>query len=163
MTRMKRITRHCVHQTHQQSEWRQSEASMMSDMDSSVQPSMRHEAAMDEDYVSIDELQNHGIGAADIQKLKMAGICTIKGVHMTSRRCLLKVKGLSELKVDRSRRVPRSTMDCGFVSALELSVKRQSVFRILTGSEDLESCWEGECRACPSPRSSGSSARGRPR
>lgn len=69
-------------------------------------------------FQSVDELQNHGVGAADIQKLKLAGICTIKvrfipssndrlcmciikGVNMTSKRCLAKVKGLSEAKVDK--------------------------------------------------------------
>lgn len=32
-------------------------------------------------FESIDEIQNHGVGAADIQKLKQAGICTIKGIE----------------------------------------------------------------------------------
>ncbi len=31
-----------------------------------------------DDFMSVDELQNCGIGAIDIQKLKLAGICTIK-------------------------------------------------------------------------------------
>lgn len=31
-----------------------------------------------EDFLSVDELQSCGIGAVDIQKLKLAGICTIK-------------------------------------------------------------------------------------
>lgn len=29
-------------------------------------------------FMSVDELQSHGIGVADIQKLKLAGLCTIK-------------------------------------------------------------------------------------
>lgn len=29
-------------------------------------------------FQDIDELQNQGIGAADIQKLKVAGICTVR-------------------------------------------------------------------------------------
>lgn len=32
----------------------------------------------EEIFASVDELQNHGVGAADIQKLRAAGICTIK-------------------------------------------------------------------------------------
>lgn len=32
----------------------------------------------EEQFASVDDLQAHGIGAADIQKLKVAGICTIK-------------------------------------------------------------------------------------
>ena len=31
-----------------------------------------------EDFLSVDELQACGIGAVDIQKLKLAGICTVK-------------------------------------------------------------------------------------
>lgn len=65
---------------------------------------VEHERGMegiDEEFTLVDELQNHGVGAADIQKLKIAGICTIKGVNMTSKRNLAKVKGLSEAKVDK--------------------------------------------------------------
>lgn len=38
---------------------------------------------------------------ADIKKLKSVGICTIKGIQMTTRRALCNVKGLSEAKVDK--------------------------------------------------------------
>lgn len=38
---------------------------------------------------------------ADIKKLKAVGICTIKGIQMTTRRALCNVKGLSEAKVDK--------------------------------------------------------------
>lgn len=31
-----------------------------------------------EEFLNVDELQSCGIGAVDIQKLKLAGICTIK-------------------------------------------------------------------------------------
>ena len=46
-------------------------------------------------------LQNHGIGMADITKLKSAGIHTVSGVVMTTRRNLAKIKGFSEAKVNR--------------------------------------------------------------
>lgn len=92
----------------------------------------------EEEFISVDELQEHGIGVADIQKLRQAGICTVKGIHMAGRRTLLKVKGLSEAKVDKIKEAAQKIIDCGFVSALELSVKRQQVFRVSTGSEDLD-------------------------
>ena len=38
---------------------------------------------------------------ADIKKLKSVGICTIKGIQMTTRRGLCNVKGLSEAKVEK--------------------------------------------------------------
>ena len=92
----------------------------------------------DEAFVGVEELQSHGIGAADIQKLRAAGICSIKGVNMTSKRSLAKVKGLSEAKVDKIKEVAGKIQDCGFISALEYSVKRQSVFRIGTGCEEFD-------------------------
>lgn len=51
--------------------------------------------------VSIDELQGQGINASDIQKLRAAGICSITSVLSTTRRNLLKIRGLSEIKVEK--------------------------------------------------------------
>lgn len=51
----------------------ESERSDFEDVESQVQAATEEEA-----FVSVDELQNHGIGAADIQKLRAAGICSIK-------------------------------------------------------------------------------------
>lgn len=54
-------------------EQEESERSDFEDVEAS-----RTEGQDEEQFASVDELQNHGIGAADIQKLKQAGICTIK-------------------------------------------------------------------------------------
>jgi len=35
--------------------------------------------ASEDSFELIEELQNHGVGMADIQKLRQSGICTIKG------------------------------------------------------------------------------------
>lgn len=66
------------------------------------------EAIVEEDvsfFTDIDELQAHGINAADIKKLKTAGICTVRGVQMTTRRKMCNIKGLSEAKVDKIKEV----------------------------------------------------------
>ncbi|WVQ92432.1 hypothetical protein IAS59_006241 [Cryptococcus gattii] len=52
-------------------------------------------------FESVDELQQHGINALDIAKLKAAGIVTILGVAQTPRKNLMKIKGLSEAKVEK--------------------------------------------------------------
>ncbi len=52
----------------------ESERSEFEDVESAV----RHEGMDEEMFASVDELQNHGIGAADIQKLRAAGICSVK-------------------------------------------------------------------------------------
>ena len=51
--------------------------------------------------VDIDAIQAHGIGAADISKLKSNGYYTIASVHAATRRNLLKIRGFSEIKVDK--------------------------------------------------------------
>ena len=92
----------------------------------------------EDEFISVDELQSHGIGVADIQKLRLAGICTIKGLHMTSRRHMARVKGLSEAKIEKIKEAAAKILDCGFVSALELANRRQLVYRIATGSAELD-------------------------
>ncbi|KAI9299338.1 hypothetical protein BJ944DRAFT_253890 [Cunninghamella echinulata] len=52
-------------------------------------------------YTEVEELQTHGITIVDINKLKTAGICTISGIQMSTKRNLAKIKGLSEAKVDK--------------------------------------------------------------
>lgn len=38
---------------------------------------------------------------ADIKKMKAVGICTVKGIQMTTRKALCNIKGLSEAKVEK--------------------------------------------------------------
>ncbi|KAA8904555.1 hypothetical protein FN846DRAFT_779584, partial [Sphaerosporella brunnea] len=51
--------------------------------------------------VDIDQLQSHGIGASDINKLKAAGYWTIAAVCAATRRNLSKIKGFSEQKTEK--------------------------------------------------------------
>ena len=62
---------------------------------------------------------------------------------MTSKRSLCKVKGLSEAKVDKIKEAAVKLMDCGFVSALEYSVKREAVFKVTTGCDELDKLMGG--------------------
>ncbi|RDX51023.1 hypothetical protein OH76DRAFT_341557 [Lentinus brumalis] len=52
-------------------------------------------------FDTVDELQQHGINVQDILKLKAAAINTVSGVNMTTRRHMLKIKGMSEAKVEK--------------------------------------------------------------
>lgn len=89
-------------------------------------------------FQDVDVLQNHGINVADIKKLKTSGICTIKGLQMTTRKKLCNIKGLSEAKVDKMKEVIAKIGDNAFLTALEVSEKRKFVFRISTGSAELD-------------------------
>ncbi|KAL9560385.1 Meiotic recombination protein dmc1 [Mucor atramentarius] len=89
-------------------------------------------------YTEVDELQMHGIGVADITKLKTAGVCTVRGVQMMTKKALLKIKGLSETKVDKIKEAAVKSQGPGFVTAKEIAVQREKVVKICTGSKQLD-------------------------
>ncbi|XP_033743170.1 meiotic recombination protein DMC1/LIM15 homolog [Pecten maximus] len=89
-------------------------------------------------FQDIDMLQNHGINVADIKKLKQAGICTIKGIQMTTKKRLCNIKGISEAKMEKIKEASGKLSDAGFLTALEYSDKRKQVFRISTGSQEFD-------------------------
>lgn len=82
-----------------------------------------------ESIISVDELQSQGVNASDIQKLKASGICTvsvrclffffdfrftnkIQTVLSTTRRNLCKIRGLSEVKVEKIKEAAGKLMVC---------------------------------------------------
>ncbi|EDV28874.1 uncharacterized protein TRIADDRAFT_52181 [Trichoplax adhaerens] len=69
--------------------------------------------------------------SADIQKVKKGGIYTIGGVLTNTKKQLCTIKGISEAKVDKLK-------GNGFLTALEYGEKRRRVFKISTGSNELE-------------------------
>ncbi|KAJ5273898.1 Meiotic recombination protein dmc1 [Penicillium angulare] len=100
----------------------------------------------DEDFiVDIDGIQSHGIGAADITKLKANGFYTVASVHGATRRTLLKVKGFSEVKVEKIKEAVQKCLPSasGFITAMELFHQRKKVVRISTGSKQFDSILGG--------------------
>ncbi|KAI0697606.1 Rad51-domain-containing protein [Cytidiella melzeri] len=72
-----------------------------------------------------------GINVQDILKLKAAAINTVSGVSMTTRRQLLKIKGMSEAKVEKIK-------GSSFATGLEIQEKRKRVLTISTGSKNVD-------------------------
>lgn len=73
--------------------------------------------------VDIDAIQAHGIGAVDISKLKSNGYYTIASVHSATRRNLLKIKGFSEIKVDKVKdAIAKCQVSCTEVVVSELAL-----------------------------------------
>ncbi|KAM5148873.1 meiotic recombination protein DMC1/LIM15 homolog isoform 1-T1 [Mantella aurantiaca] len=89
-------------------------------------------------FQDIDMLQKHGINVADIKKLKSVGICTVKGIQMTTKKTLCNIKGLSEAKVDKIKEAANKLIEPGFLTAFEYSNKRKMVFHVSTGSQELD-------------------------
>ena len=98
----------------------------------------RSDEQVDSGMLDITELSKHGINAADITKLKGAGVCTVKGLQMTPKRNLLKIKGLSDVKVDKMKDAANKLSTSGFITATELEIKRESVCKISTGSKEFD-------------------------
>ena len=98
-----------------------------------------HEAEVEDTFQDIELLQNHGINVADIKKLKSAGICTVKGIQMVTKKKLCNIKGLSEAKVDKMKEavIKVCGASSGFRTALQQSQSRKNIFRISTGSLEL--------------------------
>ncbi|KAF8913085.1 hypothetical protein CPB84DRAFT_512463 [Gymnopilus junonius] len=106
------------------------------------------------DYV--DELQQHGINVQDILKLKSAAINTIFGVSMTTRRQMLKIKGMSEAKVEKIKEAAHKILvrtiispsargydgrlyqGSSFATGVEVQDKRKRVNVISTGSKNVD-------------------------
>ena len=104
-------------------------------MPATAQGDRQSQAALheeDEDFFQdIELLQSHGINVADIKKLKTAGICTVRGIQMVTKKRLCAIKGLSEAKVDKMKEAVLKICgnNAGFQTALQ-----HSVIRVGTGS-----------------------------
>lgn len=85
------------------------------------------------DFVEIDRLTELGIPAADITKLKAAGLYTVPGIHMTCKRDLANIKGLSDAKVDKIVEAAHKLSEAGFMSGVSFLEQRKKVMRITTG------------------------------
>nr|XP_021195962.1 meiotic recombination protein DMC1/LIM15 homolog isoform X2 [Helicoverpa armigera] len=94
-------------------------------------------------FQDVDILQKHGINVADIKKLKAAGICTIKGIQMSTKKKLCNIKGFSDTKVEKIKEACQKVATLGFMTALEVSDRRKQVFKISTGSTELDKLLAG--------------------
>ncbi|KAF9350711.1 Meiotic recombination protein dmc1 [Mortierella sp. AD094] len=99
-----------------------------------------HNVSIEKPFIfsEIDELQNHGINAADITKLKQAGVCTVRCVQMMTKKSLCRIKGLSEAKVDKIKEAAAKLQSASFITGLEYSVQRKKVIVISTGAKQLD-------------------------
>lgn len=87
---------------------------------------------------TIEKLQECGINMGDINKLKSAGICTIKGLLMVTKKELLNIKGISEQKIEKMVEAASKIESLGFYKATDVMNKRERIRKISTGSKNLD-------------------------
>ena len=86
----------------------------------------------------IDKLQEAGINAADITKLKNSGLCTVSSILMATRKELLNIKGITEQKVEKIQEAALKLEQGGFMTAYGVMIRRKNITRITTGSKKLD-------------------------
>lgn len=86
----------------------------------------------------IEQLESAGIASTDVKKLREGGLFTVEAVAYTSRKDLLKIKGISEAKVDRLTEAASKLVPMGFQSATHMHEQRGDVIQISTGSKEVD-------------------------
>lgn len=95
-------------------------------------------------WTSVDKLQEFGIGAADIKKLKEAGVQTVESIKMRTKKALTNIKGLSEAKVDKILDACSKASAAGnFMTGSQFLQKRKDVIKVSTGSKTLDTLLGG--------------------
>jgi hypothetical protein len=100
-------------------------------------------ATDDVEFIEIAELQKMGINAADVLKLKAAGLHTVGRVLATPSKALLAIKGISDAKVEKIMEAARKLVPSGFLSGTEVLLKFKSRIKITTGSKELDALLGG--------------------
>uniref|UniRef100_A0A7S4Q7W6 Meiotic recombination protein DMC1 n=1 Tax=Alexandrium monilatum TaxID=311494 RepID=A0A7S4Q7W6_9DINO len=99
-------------------------------------------------YNLVEKLQDAGINAADLKKLKDAGFNTSQSIVFAMRKDLLSIKGLSDQKVDKIIEAARKTTDAGFVTCTQLVNRQKSRFALSTGASKLDQMLGGGVESC---------------
>ncbi|SCA48644.1 meiotic recombination protein DMC1, putative [Plasmodium ovale] len=104
-----------------------------------VTSGMQEDSPKEQQFQEIEKLQDLGINASDINKLKGSGYCTILSLIQTTKKELCNVKGISEAKVEKILEVASKIENCSsFITANELVQKRLKVLKMTTGSKTLD-------------------------
>ncbi|CAM6109169.1 unnamed protein product [Calypogeia fissa] len=91
----------------------------------------------------VEDLQACGIPAMDVKKLRDAGLCTVESVAYTAKRDLVKIKGLSEAKVDKIIEAACKIVPMGFTSAFQMHEQRVEIIKIKSGCKELDLLLQG--------------------
>lgn len=86
----------------------------------------------------IEKLEECGISATDIKKLRENGYYTVESVAYATLRALCEVKGISEMKATKIQVEAKKLIPMGFSTASEHLRLRQDIVAISTGSKDLD-------------------------
>jgi DNA repair protein RadA len=85
-----------------------------------------------------------GIGPGSVAKLEAAGVYDVMGLAVLSPSALAEMAGMGEATARKAIQAARKMMSLGFSDGLEYSKKRDEIFRITTGSKNLDNLLGGK-------------------
>ena len=88
------------------------------------------EGAEESGPMPVGSLEAHGIGAADVKKLREAGYHTVESVVYAPKKALLAIKGISEAKADKIIAEAQQLVPTGFTTATEMHLKRSNIIQV---------------------------------
>jgi DNA repair protein RAD51 len=88
--------------------------------------------------LKIDKLESCGISAADVNKLREAGMQTVESVAYATKKALVAIKGISEAKAEKIQGEAAKLVPMGFTTATEYAEQRQDIIQVTTGSQELD-------------------------
>lgn len=100
-----------------------------------------HEEAQEEEekiFNPIESLLEQGINQNDINKLLDAGFNTVEAVTYSTKKTLVAIKGLSEIKVDKIIEACSKICHLGFEPSNIFLEKRMNLTYLTTGSKELD-------------------------
>ncbi|KAK9834052.1 hypothetical protein WJX81_005963 [Elliptochloris bilobata] len=91
----------------------------------------------------IEKLQELGVAASDIKKLKEGGINTVESLAHSTKKELCAIKGISEAKVAKMQTEAWKVVPMGFTTATVIAEQRVEIVQITTGCKEFDTVLEG--------------------
>uniref|UniRef100_M4C046 DNA repair protein RAD51 homolog n=1 Tax=Hyaloperonospora arabidopsidis (strain Emoy2) TaxID=559515 RepID=M4C046_HYAAE len=91
----------------------------------------------------VDILEQAGINASDVNKLKEAGMHTVDAVAMVTKKQLVAIKGISEVKAEKMLKAAREMVNVGFTTAADVLESRKDLITLSTGSNAVDELLKG--------------------
>ncbi|RLN94349.1 hypothetical protein BBJ28_00017818, partial [Nothophytophthora sp. Chile5] len=88
-------------------------------------------------------LEQAGVNATDVNKLKEAGMHTVDAVAMATKKQLISIKGISEVKAEKMLKAAREMVNVGFTTAADVLESRKDLITLSTGSNAVDELLKG--------------------
>ncbi|CAI5701076.1 hypothetical protein KXD40_008592 [Peronospora effusa] len=91
----------------------------------------------------VNILEQAGINTTDVNKLKEAGMHTVDAVAMATKKQLVGIKGISEVKAEKMLKAARELVNMGFTTATDVMESRKDLITLSTGSNAVDELLKG--------------------